>query len=76
MTCIIVEEDTLARANLGRLAATVDDLSIAAEYTSAMEAYQDLQALRVDFCDQRQHCTAEDKTKGRGGRIDDLFPKP
>jgi two-component system, LytTR family, response regulator len=49
MTCIIVEENAFARANLRRLAATVDDLTVAAEYPSAMEAYQDLQAMRVDL---------------------------
>ena len=49
MTCIIVEESEFARANLRRLAATIEDLTVAAEYPSAMEAYQDLQAVRVDL---------------------------
>jgi two-component system LytT family response regulator len=49
MTCIIVEENDFARANLRRLATTIDDLTVEAEYPSAMEAYQDLQAIRVDL---------------------------
>jgi len=49
MTCIIVEESAQARANLRRLAATMDDLTVAAEYPTAMEAYQDLQVARVDL---------------------------
>jgi DNA-binding LytR/AlgR family response regulator len=49
MTSIIVEEDASARASLRKLVATVDDLIITAEYSSAMEAYQDLLALQVDL---------------------------
>jgi len=49
MTCIIIEENAFVRANLRRLAASVDDLTVAAEYPSAMAAYQDLQAMRVDL---------------------------
>lgn len=49
MTCIIVQANELARANLRRLVATIDDLTVAAEYPTAMEAYQDLQAVNVDL---------------------------
>jgi DNA-binding LytR/AlgR family response regulator len=49
MTCIIVEENEFARANLRRLAAIIEDLTVTAEYSCAMDAWQDLQVVRVDL---------------------------
>ncbi|HMC84799.1 MAG TPA: LytTR family DNA-binding domain-containing protein [Chitinophagaceae bacterium] len=49
MNCLIVDDNKIARATMKQLASQVKDISIAAECSNALEAYNLLQELTVDL---------------------------
>jgi DNA-binding LytR/AlgR family response regulator len=49
MNALIIDDNKIARATISKLAERVDDISIVAECSSAMEAYNLLQAQTVDL---------------------------
>lgn len=49
MTTVIVEYDAHDRANLKRLAAMVNDLTVVAEFSGAWEAFRNLETIQADM---------------------------
>ena len=49
MTCLIIDDNPIARATLSQLASQIKDLTVICEYCSAIEAYNHLQAEPVDL---------------------------
>ncbi|RKR81875.1 LytTR family two component transcriptional regulator [Mucilaginibacter gracilis] len=49
MTCLIIDDNPIARATLSQLANQVKDLDIICEYCNAIDAYNHLQAEEVDL---------------------------
>jgi len=49
MTCLIIDDNLIARATLSQLASQVKDLTVICEYCSAIEAYNHLQAESIDL---------------------------
>lgn len=49
MNCLIVDDNKLARTAMKQLASHVDQLNVAGECSSAMEAYNFLQKEKIDL---------------------------
>jgi DNA-binding LytR/AlgR family response regulator len=49
MTCLIIDDNTIARTTLSHLAGQVADLEVICEYSNAMNAYNHLQTNKVDL---------------------------
>lgn len=49
MTCLIIDDNPIARATLSQLASQIADLDVIAEYSTAIEAYNHLQEDDVNF---------------------------
>ena len=49
MTCLIIDDNTMARSTLSHLCSQVDDLEVISEYSNAIEAYNFLQANEADI---------------------------
>jgi DNA-binding LytR/AlgR family response regulator len=49
MTCLIIDDNPMARATLSQLATQVKDLDVICEYCNAIDAYNHMQAENVDL---------------------------
>jgi len=49
ITCLIIDDNLIARATLSQLASQVKDLTVICEYCSAIEAYNHLQSEPIDL---------------------------